>query len=103
MNFYLFLNYIFLLKNDTFSVCNSLDECILHELYHVKQTEHAFANVVRKYNDMPGVNGISETAKKDMLEALSEAGVLRDKGMYGMIPSEAREQLDEAAKELELW
>jgi len=48
-------------------------------------------------------NEISERAGLDMLEALSEAGVLRERGQYDTISEEARMTLNKAAKELGLW
>lgn len=92
-----------IIKQSDSTVCENLDECIKHEIYHAKQTEKAPANVVRRYNNEPGIKGISTDAEKDMLETLSESGVLRDKGLYGTIPLEARKQIDAAAKELGLW
>ena len=56
-----------------------------------------------RYDKEIGLPENRKTAAKDMLEALAEAGVLRKKNMYDTISIDAREKLDEAAKELGLW
>ena len=91
------------IKNSAITVCNDIDDCIKHEIIHAEQTRHAFANIVQKYNDLPGVEGISKTALKDMLESLAEAGVLREHDLYDKLDEKIRIPLDEAAKELGLW
>ena len=91
------------IKMSKATVCENISDCITHEISHAKQSENALASVVKKYNDTDGVKGISANASKDMLESLSEAEVLRKKGLYGTIPEESRNKLEVAAKELKLW
>ena len=92
-----------IISQSTFTVCNSLDDCVAHEILHAKQTENAFASVVKQYNDAAGIKNISECASKDMLETLAEAGVLRKNGQYATIAEKDRAIIDSAAKELGLW
>mgnify|MGYP007022098536 CR=1 FL=1 len=92
-----------IIKNSKNTVCESLEECIFHEIIHAKAAEKAMKSVIDRLDATPGIPEISDTAAKDMLEALSEAGVLRKKGLYDTISKESRELLNEAAKELGLW
>ena len=85
------------------TVCETLEDCITHEIIHAKSSEKANISVVDRYDKEIGLPEISKTAAKDMLEALAEAGVLRKKNMYDTISIDAREKLEEAAKELGLW
>ena len=66
-----------IIRNDRTTVCENLEDCVIHEIYHAKTS--------------------------DRLEALSEAGVLRERGQYDTISEEARMTLNKAAKELGLW
>lgn len=91
------------IKNSVHTVCNNIDEAVAHEVAHAKQAEKVNIHVVNRYNSEDGVSGISPCASEDMLESLSEASVLRDRGEYGKIPLESRQLLDAAAKELGLW
>lgn len=92
-----------IIKNNSVTVCKTLEDCIVHETYHAKSAQSVLAAVVDRWNEQKGFAEISKTAAKDMLEAIAEAGVLKEKGMYDTIPEEIRSQLDETAKELGIW
>jgi hypothetical protein len=92
-----------IIAESPYTICQNLDDCVLHEVYHARSTDGAMAAVVNRINELKGVSGISLIAERDMLEALAEAGVLKECGRYDIIPEESREMLDEAAKELGLW
>lgn len=92
-----------IIRNAPNTVCNSIEDCVIHEIAHADQANNSTVSVVNKYNDTPGVIGISTTAEKDMLESLAEASVLRKHGKYDELPIEIRTVLDEAAEELKLW
>ena len=85
------------------TVCENINDLVKHEINHADQANNATIALVDKYNDMPGLEGISPVATQDMLESLAEAKVLRDHGLYDTLSEEVRAELDKAAKELNLW
>lgn len=73
------------------TVCESLEDAIVHEMYHAKTGANVVASVVDSLNSQPGIQGISATAEKDLLETIAETGVLKEKGAYKAVPNEAKE------------
>lgn len=93
------------------TICETLEECVDHEIVHAKQAKNALMSVIDRLQETEGVASISVVASKDMLETLAEVSVLKDKGLYDKIllelPEEERteikERIEKAAKELKLW
>ncbi len=73
------------------TVCNSLTDAVLHEMYHAKTASTWNVNVVDTLNSETGIKGISRTADKDLLETIAEVGVLKERGEYSKIPDAAKE------------
>lgn len=94
-----------LIRNNSKTVCKSIEECVDHEIAHSKQARGAMKSVVDKWNEHGGISNISEVASKDMLETLAEVSVLKDKGLYDKLELKKAERklIEEAAKELGLW
>ena len=72
------------------TVCNSLEDAVIHEMYHAKTGSNAIASVVDSLNSQAGIQGISTTAEKDLLETIAETGVLKERGEYNKVPDEAK-------------
>ncbi len=72
------------------TVCKSLEDAIIHEMYHAKTGSNAIASVVDSLNSQVGIKGISTTAEKDLLETIAETGVLKERGEYNKVPDEAK-------------
>ena len=74
------------------TVCNSLEDAIIHEMYHAKTAYNITFAKYSALNEEDGLVGISKTAEKDLLEALAEMGVLKERGEYDKILSEKIEK-----------
>ena len=62
------------------TVCNSLSDGVIHEMYHAKIASTWNVNVVDNLDSEIGIIGISRTTNKDLLETIAEAGVLKERG-----------------------
>ena len=72
------------------TVCNTLKDGVIHEIYHAKTASRLNAGIIEFLNEEEGVAGVSKTAAKDMLETIAEVGVLKERGEYNSVPKEAR-------------
>ncbi len=77
-------------KNADNTVCNSLNDAVIHEIYHARIAQLINADKIDVLNKTEGLSGISKTASKDMLESLSEIGVLKERGERDKIMPEQR-------------
>ena len=72
-----------LLKGTDFTVANTFEEAITHELYHAKLISGLNqAELETLYDELSDIhiNGISRTAFKDGSECIAETGVLFERG-----------------------
>ena len=76
------------------TVCNSLKDGIIHEIYHAKMALMANANEIDRLDNTPGIGEVSRYASKDMLETISEIGVLKEKGDYDKVNKNARSEFE---------
>lgn len=77
------------------TVCNSLREAVIHEIYHAKMAESVNMWRIDALNEQPGILGISATAEKDALESISEIGVLKERGEYELVPEAGKKLFEE--------
>lgn len=76
------------------TVCNSLDDAVVHETYHAKLIHNLnYAQLEGRYDELNDVHidGISATAMVDGAECIAEVGVLIKRGETADIPKEAME------------
>ena len=71
------------------TICNSLEDGLLHEIYHGRMAERAQYAVLERLGSTKGIDGISYNASLDQLETISEVGVLLEAGRDDKIPEEA--------------
>lgn len=89
-------------KDATTTVCNSLEDALMHECYHGK-----FCDVVgfNAYYEMgkegaeKGLKGISKRARIDKTETMAEIGVLKERGDYDTLSAEAKKFYKQYFKE----
>lgn len=81
------------LKGTDFTVANTLEEAITHELYHAKLISGLNqAELEALYDELSNIHikGISPTAWKDGSECIAETGVLFERGETEKIPEDAK-------------
>lgn len=77
---------VFKKANNT--VCDSLDDAIVHETYHAKMAaKESFAAYCR-ISETESQSTLSKTAGLDELELISEIGVLKERGEYANVTAE---------------
>ena len=54
----------------------------------------ANANEIDRLDNTPGIGEVSRYASKDMLETISEIGVLKEKGDYDKVNKNARSEFE---------
>lgn len=82
------------IKLATNTVCESIDDAITHELYHVEMANRYNISVINLLDQTDGIREVSNTAEKDMLETISEIGVKKDRDGYDTLSTIEREILD---------
>lgn len=85
------------------TVANSLEDAVVHELYHSKLIQGLnYAQLENLYDELSGVHieGISKTAYQDGTECIAEVGVLVERGDTDKIPKEALELFERFFGEL---
>lgn len=81
------------LKGTDFTIANTLEEAITHELYHAKLISGLNqAELEALYDELSDIHikGISPTAWKDGSECIAETGVLFERGETEKIPEDAK-------------
>lgn len=74
------------------NVANSLEEAIIHEMYHSKLIHNLnYAQIEALYAELNDIHidGISKTAITDGAECIAEVGVLVERGEMNAIPKDA--------------
>lgn len=72
------------------TVCNSVSDAVIHEVYHAKTADKMNYAMYEALSEADGAKGVSTTAQKDALEAIAEIGVLYERGEYDNISEEDR-------------
>ena len=83
-----------LMKASGFSIADSLEDAIVHEIYHAKLINGLnYAELERLYDELGEIHieGLSKTAYKDGAECIAEVGVLIERGDIDKIPEKAME------------
>ena len=73
------------------TVCNSLEEGIIHEIYHAKLADNLQFSEYNRLCDTTGMKGISPVASADLSETIAEIGVLKERGEFDTLSDEAKE------------
>lgn len=82
------------LSETDYTVANSLNEAVKHEVYHAKLISGLNQDQLESlYDELSEyhIDGISQTAWKDGSECIAETGVLFERGDYELITEEAKE------------
>ncbi|MBO5576146.1 MAG: hypothetical protein IKH90_02185 [Ruminococcus sp.] len=82
------------LSGTDYTVANTLDEAVKHELYHarlISGLNHAELEALYDELSEIHIDGISPTAWKDGSECIAEVGVLFERGEVDRIPQKAKE------------
>lgn len=82
--------------NDAFqqsqsTVCNSLEDGIIHEIYHAKLADILQFSEYNRLCNTAGMKGISPVASADLSETIAEIGVLKERGEFENLSDEAKE------------
>lgn len=77
------------------TVCNSVSDAVIHEVYHAKTADKMNYSMYEALSETGGAKGVSTTAQKDALEAIAEIGVLYERGEYDNISEEDRALFEE--------
>lgn len=75
----------------TNTVCNSMEEALIHEKNHAKLCDTVGFERYEAMNETEGVVGVSDTAAKDQVESMAEIGVLKERGDYANLSDEAKD------------
>lgn len=80
-------------KNAKNTVAESMEEAIIHEMYHSKLIHNLnYAQLESLYDELSEfhIDGLGKTAKIDGSECIAEVGVLFERGEISKIPTDAR-------------
>lgn len=86
-----------LFENAGNTVANSLEDAIVHEIYHAKLINGLnYSQLENLYDELDSihVDGLSKTAYKDGAECIAEVGVLIERGEINNVPEKALELLN---------
>lgn len=73
------------------TVCNSLYDGMVHEIYHAKLASSMNYAQYKAVCETTGIQGISKTAQKDISESIAEIGVLKERREYDILSKDAKE------------
>lgn len=83
------------IKASKVTVCNSVPDAVIHEIYHARTTEKMSFAQYEALSETTGAKGVSITAKSDVLEAIAEIGVLYERGEFDKISKEEKALFEE--------
>ena len=86
-------------KNTDVTACNSLEDAIIHEIYHAKLADKLSYPVYNRLCNTEGIKGVSQTSLFDLSESISEIGVKKHQGKFENLSEEAKRLFQQYFKE----